>query len=62
MLELTKPESCTLQSVPFGAPVAEIAEIFARDGAVVLENVLSPATVAQVNRDLEEELGSLRCG
>jgi ectoine hydroxylase-related dioxygenase (phytanoyl-CoA dioxygenase family) len=62
MLEMTKPESGSLERVPFGAPIAEVAEIFARDGAVVLENVLSPATVAQVNRDLEEELGNLRCG
>ena len=51
-----------LQHLPFGAPVAEILEAFDRDGGVILDDVLSPETVAQVNRDVDAELERLRCG
>lgn len=52
----------SISSLPFGAPASQVMEIYERDGAVILENILSPAQVAQVNADLEPELDRLRCG
>jgi ectoine hydroxylase-related dioxygenase (phytanoyl-CoA dioxygenase family) len=51
-----------LQSLAFGAPVADVVEVVHRDGAVILRDVLSPAQVAQVNADLDAALEALPCG
>ena len=51
-----------LEAVPFGAPAAEMKRIFDRDGAVILEGVLSPEQVAQVNADLEPAMQARRAG
>jgi len=51
-----------LSSLRFGAPTAEVMEIFRRDGGLVLEGALTEAEVAQVNADLEAGLEAMHCG
>lgn len=46
----TKPE---LTRIPFGASVAEVMRIVARDGGVILTGVLTSSQVDQINRDLD---------
>lgn len=58
-IEVTKAK---LASVPFGTPVAQVMEIIDRDGGVILEDVLSPAQIAQVNADLDPELSRIHVG
>lgn len=56
------PAITGLDRIPFGAPVAEVASIVRRAGAVVLTGVLSPEDVAAVNADLEAEVSALPLG
>ncbi len=51
-----------LEAVRFGAPVEQVMEIFERDGALILEDVLNPAEVAALNADLDAPLAALHCG
>jgi ectoine hydroxylase-related dioxygenase (phytanoyl-CoA dioxygenase family) len=51
-----------LESVPFGAPIADVVRVVHRDGAVVLRDVLDAKQVAQINKDLDEPLEQTRCG
>ena len=51
-----------LQTVRFGAPVAEVMDLFARDGGVILEGILTPDELAQVNADIDPLIEALPCG
>jgi ectoine hydroxylase-related dioxygenase (phytanoyl-CoA dioxygenase family) len=55
----TKPG---LAHLPFGAPTADVMEIFQRDGGLILDGALTKAEVAQVNADIDVELEALHCG
>ena len=58
----TAPDVTSLQSVPRDTPVAEILEIVARDGGVILKEFLTPDQIARFNADVEPELAALRPG
>jgi ectoine hydroxylase-related dioxygenase (phytanoyl-CoA dioxygenase family) len=51
-----------LETVPYGAPVDEVVGLIARDGGVILEGMLTPDEVAQLNADLDAPLEALNCG
>lgn len=51
-----------LETVRFGAPVAEVMALIGRDGGVILEGMLTRAQVDQINVDLDAELDALHCG
>ncbi len=55
----TKP---TLATLPFGAPTAQVMEIFHRDGGLILEGALTGAEVAAVNADLDAALEAMHTG
>ncbi|RSM04473.1 hypothetical protein CEP52_006801 [Fusarium oligoseptatum] len=48
-----------VRRVPRDTPVAEIASIFAEDGAIIVEQFLSNDQVARLNADLDEPLKKL---
>jgi ectoine hydroxylase-related dioxygenase (phytanoyl-CoA dioxygenase family) len=57
------PETRTqLQRIPFGAPAAQVAEIIARDGGVVLAGALTREQVAEVNKDLDPHFNAISQG
>ena len=43
----------TIERLPFGSDVAQVAEIVERDGGLILTGVLTPEEVDAVNRELE---------
>lgn len=51
-----------LARLPFGAPSAEVAQIVARDGGVILTGVLTAHQVAAVNRELDAQFAQLGGG
>jgi ectoine hydroxylase-related dioxygenase (phytanoyl-CoA dioxygenase family) len=51
-----------LKRIPWGSDVAEVGEIVARDGAVILTSALTPAQVAAVNADLDAPFAALSQG
>lgn len=51
-----------LRCVPFGAPAAEVTEIIARDGGVILTGVLTREQVDQVNKDLDPHFDAIGQG
>jgi ectoine hydroxylase-related dioxygenase (phytanoyl-CoA dioxygenase family) len=51
-----------LQSLPFGAPVEEVMKIIDADGGVILEDMLSPEILAEVNAQLDGPLEELHTG
>lgn len=58
----TSPDLQSLQSVPRSTPVAEILEIVARDGGVIIENFLTRDQIDRFNADVEPALAALRPG
>jgi ectoine hydroxylase-related dioxygenase (phytanoyl-CoA dioxygenase family) len=57
--ELTRT---ALETIRFGAPVETVMALLERDGAVILEGMLSDAQVAQINADLDPALEARDCG
>jgi ectoine hydroxylase-related dioxygenase (phytanoyl-CoA dioxygenase family) len=51
-----------LESLPFGAPVADVVRIVHRDGAVILRDVLTAKQVAAINAELDGPLDAVQCG
>lgn len=51
-----------LESLPFGAPVADVVRLVHSHGAVILRDVLSIAQVAQLNAELDGPLAAVPCG
>jgi ectoine hydroxylase-related dioxygenase (phytanoyl-CoA dioxygenase family) len=62
MLAEIQTTSSGLQSVPFGTPAEEVMKIIDRDGGLIIEDILSPEQVAQVNAVLDGPLEQLRKG
>lgn len=62
MLAELQTTSSGLQSVPFGTPAEEVMRIIDRDGGLIIEDILSPEQVAQVNALLDPYLDDLRKG
>jgi hypothetical protein len=62
MTEIALPTRSTLSTLPFGAPTAEVMDIFRRDGGLVLEGALTEAEVDQVNLDIDAAFEALHCG
>ena len=56
------PDVQSLQSVPRDTPVAEILEIVARDGGVILKDFLTRDQIDRFNADVEPALAALRPG
>ena len=56
------PDVASLQSVPRDTPVAEILEIVARDGGVILKEFLTPDQIARFNADVEPAMNNVRPG
>ncbi|CAM3870753.1 phytanoyl-CoA dioxygenase family protein [Tsukamurella ocularis] len=52
----------TLQRVPATTPVAEIREIVARDGGVIIAGLLTPDQVTRFNAEIEAPLQALAAG
>jgi len=57
--ELTRT---ALPTIRFGAPVEDVTALIERDGAVILEDMLTKEQVAQINADLDADLEALHCG
>ena len=51
-----------LERRPFGAPVQEVIDIIGRDGAVILEGVLSPQQLNLINSDIDEKMSQVPVG
>lgn len=51
-----------LQRRPYGTAVEEVLEIIARDGGVILQNVLSSEQLRQINEDIDRKMDSLQAG
>ncbi|MCF2527689.1 phytanoyl-CoA dioxygenase family protein [Yinghuangia soli] len=52
----------TLDRLPAAAPAADISAVLKRDGAVILEDFLDPALLADFNRELDPLLAAARPG
>ena len=61
-LEARRDISRKLESLPFGAPTADVVGRVHRDGAVILRNVLDAAQVARVNAELDGPFAAVPCG
>jgi hypothetical protein len=57
-----KPALKTLESLPFGAPVADVVRLVHRDGALILRDVLNAEQLTQINTDLDGPMEATRCG
>jgi ectoine hydroxylase-related dioxygenase (phytanoyl-CoA dioxygenase family) len=58
----TTPDVASLQSVPRDTPVAEILEIVARDGGVIIKNFLTRDQIDRFNADVNPSMEKLRPG
>jgi len=61
-VESTTANRKNLESLPYGAPVADVARLVHRDGALILRDVLNAAQVAQLNGELDGPLAAVPCG
>jgi ectoine hydroxylase-related dioxygenase (phytanoyl-CoA dioxygenase family) len=58
----TTHDVASLQSVPRDTPVAEILEIVARDGGVIIKNFLTRDQIDRFNADVDPAMENLRPG
>lgn len=56
------PNPAAFAHLPWGTPVAEVMEVFDRDGGLILDGALTTQQVAAVNADIDPELGRLHKG
>jgi len=61
-MSTTEVTRTALETIRFGAPVDEVMALLERDGAVILEDMLTPAQVAQINADLDPVVEAHPCG
>ena len=52
----------SLESLPYGAPVADVVRFVHRDGAVILRDVLNAEQLTQINAELDGPMEATRCG
>lgn len=51
-----------LEHVPFGTDTAEVLALVARDGGVILDDILTTAQLEAINRDIDPQLAALSTG
>lgn len=57
-----KPATRDLVRLPFGAPVPDVMAVIARDGGLILEGVLKPAQLAELNADIDTRMNAMTEG
>lgn len=60
--ETVKSAKRQLVRLPFGAPVAEVMAVIARDGGLILEGVLTPQQLDELNADIDAKLNAMDVG
>jgi ectoine hydroxylase-related dioxygenase (phytanoyl-CoA dioxygenase family) len=53
---------CSLVSFPNDAPIEEILAVFRRDGAVIINNMISEDSLCELNRELQGATASFQTG
>jgi ectoine hydroxylase-related dioxygenase (phytanoyl-CoA dioxygenase family) len=52
----------SLESLPYGSPVADVVRFVHRDGAVILRDVLNAEQLTEINAELDGPMEATRCG
>ena len=52
----------SLESLPYGAPAADVVRFVRRDGVVILRDVLNAEQLAEINAELDVPMEATRCG